>query len=40
VVYKVDVGYEIDFSQTKEIQRYIEEKGYNYNEVEEIHFLA
>jgi hypothetical protein len=34
------VGSTINFTQLKEIQKYIEEKGHNYNQVEEIYFLA
>jgi hypothetical protein len=40
VVYRVEVGSVIDLTQTKEIQKYIEDKGENYNQVEEIVFLA
>jgi hypothetical protein len=40
VIYKEKVGTKIDFTNEKEIQKYIEEKSFNYKEVEEIKFLA
>jgi hypothetical protein len=40
VVYKIDEGTPIDYSDTLKIKDYISSKGFNYKDVEKIDFLA
>jgi hypothetical protein len=40
VVYNIDEGTAIDYTDTLKIKEYIAKKGFNYKDVENIEFLA